>query len=293
MTSIELTAPAKVNLFLRVLGRRRDSYHNILTLFERISLSDTVMITKTSEKGIIVTSDKPITAQACDNIAYKAAELLLHYRKVDCGVCIHIKKNIPLAAGLGGGSSDAAAVLVGMNRLFGLRINRVTLSRLGSKIGADVPFFILNTPFAIGTGRGDTLSKVDMAFKPWHLLVYPGPFKASTRDIYARLDREPKCLTRFSGDATIPLPKKWEGLEGLLYNDLGSVAAKQRPVIGRTLRCLASSLGKRTIVSGSGPSVFCLYRTRKEALGAQRKLFRSVPLAVRKRWQVFIVSTEV
>jgi len=293
MTSIKLTAPAKVNLFLKVLGKRRDSYHNILTLFERISLSDTVTITKTSEKGIVVISDKPITANISDNIAYKAAEILLRHKKMSCGVRIRIKKNIPLASGLGGGSSDAAAVLVGVNRLFDLRISTSRLLRLGSKIGADVPFFVLNTPFAIGRDKGDRLSKVDIACKSWHLLVYPGAFKASTRDIYERLDCEPKCLTRFSGDATIPLPKNWEGLEALLYNDLGSVAAKQRPIIGKTLQCLASSLGKRTIVSGSGPSVFCLYRTRKEALEAQRKLFRSVPLAARKRWQVFIVSTKV
>ena len=168
MTSIELTAPAKVNLFLKVLGKRKDSYHNLHTFFERIDLCDTIRISK-APQDIIVTSDRPITGDPSDNIAYKAASLILRYAKVQGGARIRIQKRIPMAAGLGGGSSDAAAVLIGLNKLYNLKVNRFTLMRLGAKLGADVPFFLLDAPFAIGKSRGDKLKKADIRLRPWHL----------------------------------------------------------------------------------------------------------------------------
>jgi 4-diphosphocytidyl-2-C-methyl-D-erythritol kinase len=292
MRTIELTAPAKVNLFLKVLGKRKDSYHNILTLFERIDLCDTITITK-ARKGITVTSDRPITGNSRDNIACKAAALMLSHAKVRGGVRMRIRKRIPVAAGLGGGSSDAAAVLIGLNKLYDLKINRDTLMRLGAKLGADVPFFLLDTPFAIGRSRGDRLTKASIRLRPWHLLVYPGPFKASTSQVYAAFDRADFALTTHKGGAKITLPKHWNGLDSLLHNDLGCVVAKTRPVIGKVIQCLVASLAKKAIVSGSGPSIFCLYRTRKEALAARKKLLRSVPAGKRKLWQVFIVGTRV
>ena len=292
MTSIELAAPAKVNLFLRVLGKRKDSYHTLHTLFERIDLCDAVRISKAS-RGITVTSDKSITGNARDNIAYKAAELILNHAKAAGGVRIHIRKRIPMAGGLGGGSSDAAAVLIGVNKLCRLNIKRDTLIQLGSRLGADVPFFLLDTPFAIGKGKGDRLKKANIGIRPWHLMVYPGPFKASTKEVYQAFDRLDFALTRPMGGARMTMPKDWNGLESLLHNDLGDVVAKTRPVIGRIIQCLVASLSKKVMVSGSGPSLFCLYRTRKEALGAKRKLFHSVPAGKRKGWQVFIVGTKV
>lgn len=292
MTSIELTAPAKVNLFLRVLGKRRDSYHSLHTLFERIDLCDTIRISKASQ-GITVTSDRPITGDPRDNIAYKAAELILRYAKEQGGARIRIQKRIPMAAGLGGGSSDAATVLIGLNKLYNLKINRLTLMRLGAKLGADVPFFLFDKPFAIGRSRGDKLEKAAIKLRPWHLLVYPGPFKASTREIYKAFDKRDFVLTTHTGDVRMTMPKDWIGLYSLLHNDLGDVVAKTRPIIGRIKQCLVASLGNKVIVSGSGPSLFCLYRTRKEALVAKKKLFRGVPAGKRKGWQVFIVGTKV
>ncbi|MFH1189295.1 MAG: 4-(cytidine 5'-diphospho)-2-C-methyl-D-erythritol kinase [Candidatus Omnitrophota bacterium] len=304
MNSIELTAPAKVNLILKVLNRRKDSYHNIYTLFERISLADRIKITRI-DRGIEVICDKPVTVRPRDNIAYKAAELILKAAKVRSGVRIRIKKRIPIAAGLGGGSSDAAAVLTGINRLFRLDIPKPKLMRFGAKLGADVPFFILDTPFAIGKGIGDRLKKLDMKGKLFHLLIYPG-FKVATKDVYQGLPMPrlknsalvpsevegPKSLTNFSGDVKIRLPKGCNGLEEMLHNDLEAVVAAKKPVIGTIIRCLASSLGRRAIVSGSGPSVFCLCGTRKEALKARGKLCGSVPAGSRKRWRVFIAWTK-
>src|SRR3989338_4424732 len=127
MTSIELTAPAKVNLYLKILNKRSDSYHNILTVFERISLADKIKISKApSHDNIIIYSDKFITKDPKDNLIYKAAKLILDRNKVRSGVKINLKKRIPIAGGLGGGSSDAAAVLLGVDKLFNLRLKRET-----------------------------------------------------------------------------------------------------------------------------------------------------------------------
>ena len=142
MTSIKLAAPAKVNLFLKVLNKRKDGYHNILTVFERISLADTISISK-APAGIAVKCDRFVTRRPEDNIAYKAAELIIRREGIKSGVRIEIKKAVPIGAGLGGGSSDAAAVLMGMNKLFGLGLSRDRLIGLSAVLGADVPFLCL------------------------------------------------------------------------------------------------------------------------------------------------------
>lgn len=287
MNSIELTAPAKVNLVLRVLSKRKDSYHNIYTLFERISLADHIKITRIA-RGITVVCDKSVTGRPQDNIAYKAAELILKTAKVNAGIRVEIKKRIPIAAGLGGGSSDAAAVLTGINKLLNLRIPKSKLMRLGAKLGADVPFFIFDTPFAIGRGVGDKLQKLNLNKKFFHILIYPG-FKVATKGVYQGLSRD---LTNNRGGVRITLPKDWNSLERLLHNDLEAVVAAKKPVIGIIIKCLASSLGRRAIVSGSGPSVFCLCPTRKEAMKARVKLLHGAAGILKKRGQIFIVETK-
>ena len=303
MNSIELTAPAKVNLVLRVLSKRKDSYHNIYTLFERISLADHIKITRIA-RGITVVCDKSVTGRPQDNIAYKAAELILKTAKVNAGIRVEIKKRIPIAAGLGGGSSDAAAVLTGINKLLNLRISKGKLMRLGAKLGADVPFFIFDTPFAIGRGVGDKLQKLNLNKKFFHILIYPG-FKVATKDVYQGLPMPrlnpasvpsevegSRDLTNNRGGVRITLPKDWNSLERLLHNDLEAVVAAKKPVIGIIIKCLASSLGRRAIVSGSGPSVFCLCPTRKEAMKARVKLLHGAAGILRKRGQIFIVETK-
>jgi 4-diphosphocytidyl-2-C-methyl-D-erythritol kinase len=291
MTSITLTAPAKVNLFLKILNKRKDGYHNISTLFERISLADTITITK-RPSGITVSSDKFITRNPKDNLVYKAAELILKHARVKSGVRIYIKKNIPIAAGLGGGSSDAASVLMGLNSLFRLKLKEGELAALGKKLGADVPFFLLQTPFAIGREKGDVLSKINCKARLWHLIIYPG-FKLSTKDIYEAFD----LLTIKMRDVKIPRSLNgtydYNSLERMLYNDLEHIAIAKKMVLGRIVERLASYLGRKAIVSGSGPSVFCLCRTRKEAMAAKRELFRKTPAGERKSWQVLIAGTKI
>lgn len=297
MASIELTAHAKVNLFLKVLGKRRDSYHNILTIFERISLADRIKISRT-RSGISVSSDRPITRDQRDNLVYKAAKLILAYKKVRGGAAMRITKRIPVAAGLGGGSSDAAAALIGINRLYGLKLDNEALMELGSKLGADVPFFISGARAAIGTGIGDRIRPLKAKKALWHLLVNPG-FGIPTKDIYKEFDqkvkKEPKCLTMVPSGAKIHSllgeAVDFGTIEPMLHNDLESIAVAKKAVLGSIIGRLATLLGKKAIVSGSGPSVFCLYSTRKEAQRARSVFVKSLPAGERKRWQVFVVGT--
>ena len=295
MTSITVKAPAKVNLFLKVLSKRKDSYHNIVTLFERISLADTIRISKIP-KGIVVKSDIPITRDPKDNIVYKAAEAILKRGKVKSGVKIEIKKRIPVASGLGGGSSDAAAVLRGMNKLFHLRLSNKALLNIAKDLGADVPFFMLDTAFAVGKGRGDELKAIRSRSRFWHLIIKAGS-KTATKDIYGAFDAEllPKRLTLQRGGVRMfslsRLRMDYAGAESMLYNDLERAVSLKKGVISRVLKSLAQLLGKKMIVSGSGPSLFCLYRTRKEAIKARGLVLKSVPERERSNWQIFIADT--
>ena len=322
MKSITLTAPAKVNIFLKVLNKRPDGYHNISTLFERISLADKITITKIP-RGIELTSDKFITRDPKENLVYKAAELILEYkrvnkgsirvekgaervekgskraergsRRVEKGVRIRVTKRIPIAAGLGGGSSDAASTLVGIDKLFDLRLKQSELVVLGRKLGADVPFFLLDTPFALGVERGDKLKNVNCKTKLWHLVIYPG-FKMATKDIYEAFRPLSRHLTINIGDVKIPRSLTgsvdFKSLDQMLYNDLEYIAIAKKRVLGSIIERLAYHLGRKAIVSGSGPSVFCLCRTGKEAIAARERLFRTTPARERKGWQIFIARTE-
>lgn len=294
MNSITVRAPAKVNLFLKILSKRKDSYHNIHTLFERISLADTIKVSKIPE-GIIVRSDRPITRNPKDNLVYKSAQSILKRGRIRSGVRIEIKKKIPIAAGLGGGSSDAAATLIGINKLFNIKLGRSALMSLGKKIGADVPFFMLDTPLAVGKGIGDNLNIIDSKLKLWHLLIYPG-FKVNTKDIYRAFDSlersGSKRLTYGRMGAKIAFPLTgYMDIESMLYNDLERACVSKKGIIGSILGSLAQLLDRRFIVSGSGPSLFCLYRTGKEAIKARQTVLRSVPAEERSIWQIFVVKT--
>ena len=295
MTSIEIDAPAKVNLYLKVLNKRNDSYHNILTVFEKISLADTIRISKASKAGgITVISDKFITRDPKNNLVYKAAELLLKRAKVKVGVNIAVKKRIPIGAGLGGGSSDAASTLVGINKLLGLKLKKATLMRLGAKLGADVPFFIFNSRFALGMSKGDKLNKISSKTRFWHLLVWPG-FEISTRRIYEAFDAS-NHLTGRPGDVKITLSlrrnlKHFGTAESMLHNDLEEIVKSKRGIIGSIIERLVQVTSRRFIVSGSGPSLFCLYRTKKEVTAARRRILASLPAAERKGWQIFVTRT--
>ena len=289
--ALRLRSPAKINLFLNVLGKRPDGFHELETLFERISLCDTITLTAIPS-GVQVTSNNRQIPRGPKNLAYRAAKLLQEQLPFKKGVRICIEKKIPVSAGLGGGSSNAATVLLGLNRLWKLGLSRQKLIALGAKLGSDVPFFILEKPFALGTGRGEIL-KAALApekLKIWHCLVKPR-FGISTQEAYQSLNAPPLSrLTHPKADVKMTLHsirKKDKGaLSRLLTNSLELVLNKRVRGIFRIKNELLRHGALAALMSGSGSCVFGIFASKKEAGSAARYLKKK-----NKSWQVFVTST--
>ena len=284
MKSLTVFSPAKVNLFLKVLGKRKDGYHELVTLFHKISLDDKIIISKTSKPGFHFRSDHPKLKKAKDNLIYKAYVTLKKVVFWKGGVQVILKKRIPVAAGLGGGSSNAACFLMGMNRLFGFGLSRAKLVEIGSRLGADVPFFLYGTNQAFGLGKGERIKLWPCRKKYWFVLVV-SPYEIPTAEVYKRLG-VPE-LTRISPDATISSDflRKAQG-RYFLRNDLYLTACQMRPQL-KQIDTLFDRLGvAQRLMSGSGPTFFSLHNSKKEAERIARKLRRT-----RIRAHVFVCRT--
>jgi len=286
MPRLVLRAPAKVNLYLRVLRKRPDGYHDIETLFERVGLFDTVIL-RTARAGIRVTCSDPSVPTDARNTVYRAARLLQDRCRVTRGVWIHLRKRIPLQAGLGGGSSDAAAVLAGLNRLWRLGLSRRRLVRLAAEIGSDVPFFVLDRPFAVGKGRGENLTPVPWKGRRlWHCLVKP-PFGISTQEAYARV--RPRALTPPGANVRMALHSIHKGdpeaLAALLSNSLEHTLNKRVKSILIIKKALKEHGALGSLLSGSGSTVFGVFLSERAARNAARILSRS------RGWRTFAVPT--
>ncbi len=266
-----LLAPAKVNLILLVLGKRPDGYHEIFTLMQKVNLYDVLYLEKASE-GIVLTTNT--SELACDetNLVYKAAKYFLDFLNQPAGVKIHLRKRIPIAAGLGGGSSDAAATLIGLNRLFGYPLPKKRLIEIGAEIGSDVPFFFQQGA-AIATGRGEIVRPLSFPLPFWYVIVTP-PVKVSTKWAYAQVR-----LTRSQIQTKIGTP---EDILELLINDLEPAVAKTFKAIEEAKRLLQRAGGQYILLSGSGASVFALCRDKREALEVKKSL------RLPSGWKVFL-----
>jgi 4-diphosphocytidyl-2-C-methyl-D-erythritol kinase len=270
-SSITVKAPAKVNFFLKVTGRRPDGYHNLVSVMQALELSDEVTVEK-SPDGISVSCDSAHVPAGPENIAFRAAKTILDEAGVfSPGVRIHIKKNIPVAAGLGGGSSDAAATLKGINLLFKLGIPDRRLRDMGIRLGADVPFF-LSWPRALAEGVGEVLSELPSPDDIWLVIVNPG-FPVSTGWVFGSLNFE--LTNKFN---SIKLPQ-FEGqapsaglLASYLHNDLERVTVVKYPQIRELEKRLVGEGALGALMSGSGPTVFGVFEGRSAALEAARKL---------------------
>lgn len=304
MKALQISSPAKLNLFLEVLNRRPDGYHNIQTLFERISLSDTVFLSEVPQDEIVVSSSSPDIPSDHRNLAYKAADLIKRSCRIKKGVKIKIQKKIPVAAGLGGGSSNAAAVLLGLNKLFNLKLDNKALITLANRLGSDVAFFILDKKFALGMARGGELKPVFVPknIKLWHLLFVP-PIKIMTKDVYGLVDREEEAikkakkqkkslkLTKKIYDVNILLSYLRQGdlflLNQNVYNRLSATVMESYSLVSALKSDLLQFGLKSVHMSGSGPALFTIFKTQKEAQGAFQKL-RSRFL---DRCSIFLAST--
>ncbi len=275
--TLHLESPAKVNLRLEILKRRKDGYHELRTVFQKISLHDTLHFSLKREKGIAITTDHPGLTVGRNNLIYKAAQFILKISNYNGGVHIDLEKRIPLGAGLGGGSSNAAATLNALNQLLKLNLSRKTLMKMGLELGADVPFFFLKGA-AIGSGIGEQLKKKELPTL-WYVLIYPN-FEVSTRWAYQNF-----VLTNqqfhFNLHKFLKTP---EGISCILFNHLEEVVSRKYPQISIMKRILFSAGALGALMTGSGPTVFGLFPGGKRAAAAYEKIKKMVG---RRGWIVF------
>lgn len=276
MRSLTLESPAKVNLTLHVLGRRKDGYHEILTLFHRISLKDRLRVKKKPSEGIRIFCSHPRVPKKT-NLIVRAFHLLKERYFFQGGVTVRLSKRIPVGGGLGGGSSNAASFLIAMNRLFRLRLSLKQMICLGKRLGSDVPFFIFQTSHAIGRGRGDQVKAIPFRRRLWFLLISRGK-GISTRRVYEglSLSQNHHSLTRISQGVKMISNFLERGeidrADRLLVNDLSASAERIQPSLKKVRERLRGLQLGSFQMSGSGPTLFSIFSSRRDALQALRRL---------------------
>jgi len=260
-------APAKLNLRLKVTGRRSDGYHELVSLMVPIDLSDLLEFRVIPEEIEIVWEGLPVPLDE-HNLVRRAAEAFFHRSGVKGGVSVSVNKNIPVAAGMGGGSSDAAATLLSLNRLWSRPLSAETLREVALQLGADVPFFLEPRP-CIARGIGEILEPVDRWPTLWYLIVTPR-FHVSTAWVYGNLKLG---LTSNEYDRIKEqLRKESLVLSQLLENDLESVTSAKFPILDRIKRTLLDAGAEGALMTGSGPSVFGVFGSRDQAKQALERI---------------------
>jgi 4-diphosphocytidyl-2-C-methyl-D-erythritol kinase len=265
MRSTTLRSPAKLNLFLRIINKRPDGYHNLKTLFERIDLCDTIRLAPNKTGAIRIFCSHPQVPKGPKNLAYRAAHILKEEYGVSSGVDIRITKRIPVAAGLAGGSSNAATVLLGLNQIWRLALNKKKLLHHGQALGSDISFFLHNCSWGIGVNRGDHIKAVPIPVKLWHILVIPC-IKLHSGEVFARLNLQ---LTKTEDNVNILIHfiknKNIRKIENLLSNDLESSILKIKPGLLRLKKRLQACRLEGSLFSGSGPAAFGVVQSRQQA----------------------------
>jgi 4-diphosphocytidyl-2-C-methyl-D-erythritol kinase len=248
-------ASAKINLSLDVLHKREDGYHEVEMIMTMVDLADRIEIQELSEDKIVISSQSGYIPLDEKNLAFQAARLLKNRCQVRQGVHIHLDKNIPVAAGLAGGSSDAAATLRGLNRLWRLELPVEELQSLGAILGSDVPFCVTGGT-ALATGRGELLKAIEPPPQCWVILAKP-PINVSTSDIYAKLKAKqikshPSTLALIEAIRT----KNLDMLCQSMGNVLEEVTLELYPIVRQLKQCMQNLGAEGVLMSGSGPTVF-------------------------------------
>lgn len=260
---MNLTANAKINLTLDVLARREDGYHEVAMVMQAIDLADQLTL-REQPAGITVQTDFPGLAVDQRNLAYKAAELVKRTFHIKHGIHIELKKRIPVAAGLAGGSSDAAGVLRGLNSLWQLGLTLDELSNLGAVLGSDVPFCLYGGTM-LATGRGELLAPVAAMPECYVVLAKPA-VSVSTAWVYRNYRPVPAALRPDTGGMLHFLQQSdLNGISARLGNVLESVTIARHPEIGRLKAWMVESGAMASLMSGSGPTVFGIARDREQA----------------------------
>jgi 4-diphosphocytidyl-2-C-methyl-D-erythritol kinase len=264
----EWPAPAKLNLFLRITGRRDDGYHALQTVFRLLDWGDLVRLRTRADGRLLRSGDRPAGLQESADLAVRAAKMLQEAAKTPHGADIFVEKHIPPGAGLGGGSSDAAAVLVALNRLWGLDWPPERLAELGLALGADVPVFVHGRN-AWAEGVGERLTPIDLP-PAWYLLVDPG-VHASTADLFQApeltRDSPPATISDFVSDAF--------GQGAALGNAFEPVLCRREPAVDAVFAALAGLVampGSAPRLTGTGSGVFVEFADRESAEAAHAAL---------------------
>ena len=264
MDSITLKSHAKVNIGLRVLDRREDGYHNIHTIFQELAFHDTVTISKTDDNYELSSNDKNFPKDSSNTCSKAYVAVKFHYPDV-AGIKIHVKKEIPQGSGLGGGSSNGATTLIGMNELYNLGLSNDELTELSLQVGADVPFFI-HGGTQLGEGIGEQLTQLDIEF-PQSILVIIPRMHISTKWAYSRLRKKLE-----TGGKTPNFAGLIEGSEipfQFFENDFEKIVFSTYPEIGLIKDQLLANKARFASLSGSGSAVFGLFDDDADAKSAE------------------------
>ena len=275
MTTLEKNSPCKVNLLLNILGKRPDGFHELETLFHPVNLCDALTFKKGGRDIQLACSNLALPVDS-SNLVHRAAQKFLEAAKISDGVHIHLEKRIPMAAGLGGGSGNAATTLLGLNELFGNPLSIEQLHAIAATLGSDVNFFLQDKP-ALASGRGEQIKPVETfaAMRgAYFLLIHPG-FGISTPWAYRELARFPSALNGKAGRAAtlVSLLKTGDlataGRE--FYNSLEAPALEKYPVLALYQEFFRTHGAAATLMSGSGSTTFAIFRNQNEAASAAEK----------------------
>jgi 4-diphosphocytidyl-2-C-methyl-D-erythritol kinase len=278
LESLILKSYAKINLCLYVLKKRDDGYHEIFSLMQAIDLHDKLTLHKTKGE-ITIHCDHPHVPKDENNLAYRAAHLFFKETGLKGGVRIDIEKQVPVSAGLGGGSSNAAFTLKGLNQLFDLRLSVQNLDSMASRIGSDVPFFLYSGQ-AVAEGRGEKVGPIRLYRGYWLVLVCPN-LQISTRNVYQKVKIDLTAGREFvnfnfcdNKDDFFETLKRFD-------NDLEKVVITEHTIIKQIKRTLENSGATKSSMSGSGPAVYGVFERKSQAEEVARKLTRD-------DWLVFL-----
>jgi 4-diphosphocytidyl-2-C-methyl-D-erythritol kinase len=279
--SFTLPAYAKINWRLHVLGRRPDGYHELRTIFQTVTLHDRLTFASSDDDRLSLTCDEPAVPVDERNLVLRAAHALREKYQVREGASLHLEKHIPVEAGLGGGSSDAAVALLGLAALWQVKTNREELTEIGAGLGADVPFFFTGGT-ALGTGLGTEIEPLEDVRAEHLLIIKPGA-KVSTPEAYKALQRP--ALTKEEGDIILSISRAEarirDSLHEVLHNDFEQAIYALYPEIAEARQGLIEQGARGALLAGSGASVFGIFEN-EEALDRARS-----SLEARPGWRIF------
>lgn len=271
MRQIVLKAHAKINLGLDVLRRREDGYHDLRMIMQSIGLYDQLSMKKMNKDEIILTSNVGFLPNNDSNLVYKAIRLMKTEFNITTGVKAELEKQIPIAAGMAGGSTDAAAALIGMNRLFDLKLSQEQLMELGVKLGADVPYCIMG-----GTALSEGIGEVLTPLKPMpdcYILIAKPAISVSTRFVYENLQVDKlEYHPDIDGMMEAIEAGDLKGITDRLSNVLETVTEKKYPIITKIKNAMLEAGAMNSLMSGSGPTVFGIFADKKTAMEALAKV---------------------